>query len=107
MNATVLADGAHTVFMDNSNVIDSDTGKPLAPHTGMIIKDGNGVKYIDNNSKNITGGVQIREYDSEQAFQKDYGYQSFYYQEIRIENPENLTENEIYNNKQLIEEMFQ
>ena len=45
--------------------------------------------------------------DTTQEFQTAYGYQSFYYQEIHIENPKILTTSEINKNKQQIEEMFQ
>ena len=107
-NAPVLSNGAYTVNMNKSNVIDKKTGKPLIPHTGVIIKDNNGIDYIDNSSGNNNGdgGVQRRHFTNEQSFQNTYGYQSFFYQEILIENSKNLTNSELNKNKQLIEEMY-
>lgn len=81
-NAPNLSNGAYVVFMNESNIISSRTGKPLEPHAGFIVIKGKKIEYSDNSSgnNNNEGGAQTRNFTSVQEFQDSYGYQAFYYQ---------------------------
>ena len=79
--APSLTAGVYVTYMNNSNILDPNTGKPLAPHAGIITIDSLGlITYSDNNKKNPNNGVYRNEtYNSMQEFQSAYGYGSFYY----------------------------
>lgn len=83
-SAPTLSDGAYVVFMNNSTTISEKTGKPLDPHCGIIIVQNGEISFSDNSSGNNNGlgGAATTEYNSMQAFQNDYGYNSFYYQSV-------------------------
>lgn len=84
-NAPDLSDSTYIVFM-NDGKINPKTGEPYIAHTGLVILNDGVCTYIDNSSGNPNEGVFEQTYSSLSAFQSDYAYKSFYYQEVDLFN---------------------
>ena len=112
--APELPDGVYSVFMNDSYIISIKTGEPLEPHSGFLFVNDGKVFFIDNSSGNYTdengknpkGGVEIHGFDSIQSFQNGYGYDSFYYQNIIISDPINMTDEEVSQIKNKVETIY-
>ncbi len=84
-NAPSLGFGIYIVFMNESYKV-NENGTPLSPHTGIIlVKSDGSVEYTDNSSGNENEGVETSMYESVQKFQTAYAYNSFYYQQVVVE----------------------